>query len=37
MYITPELVWRIFLTTGSITAYLLYKKLSDSPKKTIDL
>ncbi|NLM69487.1 MAG: YqzL family protein [Firmicutes bacterium] len=28
MNLTPEVVWRIFLATGSITAYLLYKQLS---------
>jgi len=28
MDLTPEVVWRIFLATGSITAYLLYKQLA---------
>ncbi|HHT36934.1 MAG: YqzL family protein [Candidatus Wallacebacter cryptica] len=28
MNLTPEVVWKIFLATGSITAYLLYKQLS---------
>lgn len=28
MSLTPKVVWRIFLATGSVTAYLLYKQLS---------
>ncbi|HKM17625.1 MAG TPA: YqzL family protein [Limnochordia bacterium] len=28
MSLTPEVVWRIFLATGSIAAYLLYKQLA---------
>ncbi|NLY10416.1 MAG: YqzL family protein [Firmicutes bacterium] len=35
MNLTPEVVWRIFITTGSITAYLLYKQLSSLRKQTI--
>lgn len=28
MRLTPDIVWKIFLTTGSVAAYLLYKQLS---------
>lgn len=28
MSLTPEVVWKIFLATGSIGAYLLYKQLT---------
>ncbi|HHY38039.1 MAG TPA: YqzL family protein [Clostridia bacterium] len=28
MTFTTELLWRIFESTGSITAYLLYKRLA---------
>ncbi|HOB08139.1 MAG: YqzL family protein [Limnochordia bacterium] len=28
MSLTPEVVWKIFLATGSIAAYLLYKQLA---------
>ncbi|HHU62404.1 MAG: YqzL family protein [Bacillota bacterium] len=27
MILTPQVVWRIFITTGSVSAYLLYKQL----------
>jgi hypothetical protein len=28
MVLTARLFWRLFETTGSVTAYLLYRKLS---------
>ncbi|NMB01857.1 MAG: YqzL family protein [Firmicutes bacterium] len=27
MTLTPQVVWRIFVSTGSISAYLLYRQL----------
>ncbi|NMB38972.1 MAG: YqzL family protein [Firmicutes bacterium] len=27
MNLTPKVVWKIFMATGSVTAYLLYKQL----------
>ncbi|HPT82279.1 MAG TPA: YqzL family protein [Limnochordia bacterium] len=27
MELTPQLVWQMFLTTGSVSAYLLYRQL----------
>ncbi|MDI9438895.1 MAG: YqzL family protein [Limnochordia bacterium] len=27
MELTPQVVWQMFLTTGSVSAYLLYRQL----------
>lgn len=35
MSLTPEVVWRIFLATGSVGAYLLYRQLSTLTIKTL--
>ncbi len=35
MNLTPEVVWKIFLTTGSVAAYLLYKQLTAITKQTL--
>jgi hypothetical protein len=39
MHLTPQVVWRIFLSTGSVHAYLLYRQLlglTNSALKLID-
>lgn len=35
MNLTPQVVWRIFVTTGSINAYLLYKQLVELTKNAL--
>ena len=32
MDLTPQVVWQIFLTTGSVSAYLLYRQLLEYNK-----
>ncbi len=31
MHLTPQVVWQIFVTTGSVHAYLLYRQLLELP------
>jgi len=35
MNLTSDVVWKIFVTTGSVTAYLLYKQLSALTKQSL--
>ncbi|MGI6642080.1 MAG: YqzL family protein [Limnochordia bacterium] len=35
MSLTPKVVWRIFVTTGSINAYLLYRQLLELTNRTL--
>lgn len=35
MNLTPQVVWQIFVTTGSISAYLLYRQLLELSQRAI--
>lgn len=35
MTLTPQVVWQIFVSTGSISAYLLYRQLLDCHKEQL--
>jgi hypothetical protein len=35
MNLTPKVVWRIFVTTGSVNAYLLYRQLVEMTNHTL--
>ncbi|NMA60607.1 MAG: YqzL family protein [Firmicutes bacterium] len=35
MHLTPQVVWQIFVTTGSVQAYLLYRQLLEMSKVTL--
>ncbi len=35
MDLTPQIVWRIFVATGSINAYLLYRQLLELTKNAL--
>ncbi|MDI9440704.1 MAG: YqzL family protein [Firmicutes bacterium] len=36
MVLTPQIVWRIFVSTGSINAYLLYRQLLELTKPALN-
>ncbi len=36
MILTPQIVWQIFVSTGSINAYLLYRQLLELTKTALN-
>ncbi len=35
MNLTPQIVWEIFVSTGSVSAYLLYRQLLEVSKSVL--